>query len=195
MGLIHPAVSEICVPQSLDPICGKFDKFLAHGQAHMGQMGIWPWQCTPTGLDNSTELWMEKIHQAVTDIWVPQVWQPPAQPPARPPAPWRQYPSSPEGWGVKMHFKTWSAKWWPLCLVLNVLNNITKNNKWLMPDAEHTKYNTSVKVLRMISSQTKYRQISNTIRTKSQNLNVSRLVLHLSLPNLLKPCVKLRMKM
>ena len=24
----------ICVPQSQDPICAKFDKFLAHGQAH-----------------------------------------------------------------------------------------------------------------------------------------------------------------
>ena len=59
---IHPGVSEICVPQSLDPICAKFDKFLAHGQAHMGQMGKWPWQCTTTGLDNSTELRMEKIH-------------------------------------------------------------------------------------------------------------------------------------
>ena len=46
-------------------------------------MGIWPWQCTPTGLDNSTEVRMEKIHQAVTEIWVPQVWQPPARPPAR----------------------------------------------------------------------------------------------------------------
>ena len=43
-------------------------------------MGIWPWQCTPTGLDNSTELRMEKIQQAVTEIWVPQVWQPPARP-------------------------------------------------------------------------------------------------------------------
>ena len=83
MGQIHPAVSEICVPQSLDPICGKFDKFLAHGQAHMGQMGKWPWQCTTTGLDNSSELRMEKIRQAVTEIWVPQVWQPPARPPAR----------------------------------------------------------------------------------------------------------------
>ena len=83
MGLIHPAISEICVPQSLDPICSKFDKFLAHGQAHMGQMGKWPWQCTSTGLDNSTELRMEKIRQAVTEIWVPQVWQPPARPPAR----------------------------------------------------------------------------------------------------------------
>ena len=52
----------------------------------MGQMGKWPWRCTTTGLDNSTELRMEKIHQAVTEIWVPQVWQPPARPP---------------GWGVK----------------------------------------------------------------------------------------------
>ena len=26
---------------------------------------------------------MEKIRQAVTEIWVPQVWQPPARPPAR----------------------------------------------------------------------------------------------------------------
>ena len=83
MGHIHPAVSEICDPQSLGLICGKFDKFLAHGQAHMGQMGKWPWQCTTRGLDNSTELQMEKIRQAVTEIWVPQVWQPPAQPPAR----------------------------------------------------------------------------------------------------------------
>ena len=98
---IHPVVSEICVPQSLDPICAKFDKFLAHGQAHMGQMGKWPWQCTTTGLDNSTELQTVKIHQAVTEIWVPQVWRPPTRPPARPPGPWRQYPSSPEGWGVK----------------------------------------------------------------------------------------------
>ena len=40
-----------------------------------------------------------------------------------------------------------------------------------------------------------YRQFSNMRRTKSQNLNVSRLVLHLSLPNPLKPCVKSRMKM
>ena len=83
MGSIHPAVSEICVPQSLDPICAKFDKFLAHGQAHIGQMGKWPWQCTTTGLDNSTELWTVKIHPAVTEICVPQIWQPPARPPAR----------------------------------------------------------------------------------------------------------------
>ena len=35
-----------------------------------------------------------------------------------------------------------------------------------------------------------YRKISNIRRTKSQNLNDSRLVLQLSLPNLLKPGVK-----
>ena len=51
----------------------------------MGQMGKLPWQCTTTGLDNSIELRMEKIRQAVTEIWVPQVWQPPARPPTRPP--------------------------------------------------------------------------------------------------------------
>ena len=52
--------------------------------------------CTITGLDNSTELQMEKVCQAVTEIWVPQVWQPPACPPG----PWQQNPSSLEGWGV-----------------------------------------------------------------------------------------------
>ena len=77
------------------PSADWFDKFLAHGQAHIGQMAKWPWQCTTTGLDNSTEFRTEKIRQAVTDIWLLQiVWQPPAQ------QRW-QYPSSPEGWGVK----------------------------------------------------------------------------------------------
>ena len=40
-----------------------------------------------------------------------------------------------------------------------------------------------------------YRKISNIRRTNSQNLYDSRLVLRLSLPNSLKPGVKLRMKM
>ena len=39
-----------------------------------------------------------------------------------------------------------------------------------------------------------YRKVSNIRRTKSQNLNVSRLILKVSLPNPLKPGVKLRMK-
>ena len=46
-------------------------------------MGKWPRQCTTTGLDNSTELRTYKIRQAVTEIWVLQVWQPPARPAAR----------------------------------------------------------------------------------------------------------------
>ena len=40
-----------------------------------------------------------------------------------------------------------------------------------------------------------YRQFSNIRRTQSQNIYVSRVVLQLSLPNPLKPDVKLRMKM
>ena len=40
-----------------------------------------------------------------------------------------------------------------------------------------------------------YRKISNIRRTKFQTLNVSRLVLQLSLPNPMKPGVKSRMKM
>ena len=40
-----------------------------------------------------------------------------------------------------------------------------------------------------------YRKVSNIRRTKSQNLNASRLTLLLPLPNPLKPGVKLRMKM
>ena len=40
-----------------------------------------------------------------------------------------------------------------------------------------------------------YSKISNTRRTTSQNLNVSRLVLQLFLPNLLVPGDKSRMKM
>ena len=76
-------------------------KFLAHGQAHMGQMGKWLWQCTTTGLDNSIKLWMEKIRQAATEIWVPQSG---SRPPDSPPGPWRQYPSSTDGWGVKSYF-------------------------------------------------------------------------------------------
>ena len=40
-----------------------------------------------------------------------------------------------------------------------------------------------------------YRKISNIRRTKSANLNVSRLVVQLSLPKSMKPCVKSRMKM
>ena len=45
------------------------------------------------------------------------------------------------------------------------------------------------------SQTSKYRQNSNTIRTKSDYLKVSRFILQLSLPNPLKPGFKSRMKM
>ena len=38
-----------------------------------------------------------------------------------------------------------------------------------------------------------YREISDARRTKSQNLNVPRLIVQFSLPNSLKPGIKLRM--
>ena len=47
----------------------------------------------------------------------------------------------------------------------------------------------------MLLSNIMYRKISNIRRTKSQTLNVSRLVLQLSLPNPMKPGVKSRKKM
>ena len=47
----------------------------------------------------------------------------------------------------------------------------------------------------VIVSNTNYCKIYNISRTKSPNLNVSRLVLQLSLPNPMKPGVKSRMKM
>ena len=51
------------------------------------------------------------------------------------------------------------------------------------------------KVDKIVITDLKYRQVSNIRRTKSQNLNDSRTVLRLSLPNPLKPDVKSRMKM
>ena len=48
--------------------------------------------------------------------------RPPVRPPARPPGPWRQYPSSPEGWGVKMRLKMSSANCQPFCSSPNVLH-------------------------------------------------------------------------
>ena len=68
------------------PCAAWFDKFLANGQAHMGQMGKWPWQCTTTGLDNSTELsstegrgvkmvWIKKIHVLTITKWCRNWWR------------------------------------------------------------------------------------------------------------------------
>ena len=50
---ICPAVSVICILQSLDHTGERLDKVLAHGQVHMGQMNI---KVHNWGLDNSIEL-------------------------------------------------------------------------------------------------------------------------------------------
>ena len=44
--------------------------------------------------------------------------RPTARPPARPPGPWRQYPSSPEGWGVKTHFE--SVLWLHYIMIIEI---------------------------------------------------------------------------
>ena len=43
---------DMCSAMS-SPCAASFYKFLVHRQAHMGQMGKWPWQYTTAGLDNS----------------------------------------------------------------------------------------------------------------------------------------------
>ena len=61
--------------------------------------------------------------------------------------------------------------------------------RWIPPPVyRHQEHHRSTKSLN-------YRQISNISHTKSQTLHVSRLVLHLSLPNPLKPNVTSIMKM
>ena len=62
---------------------------------------------------------------------------------------------------------------------------------WRTDDIATTKQNTT----KLYVFYGTYRKVSNISRTKSQNLSVSRPVLPLSLPNLLKPCIKSIMKM
>ena len=101
---------------------------------------------------------------------------------------------------IKMHLKMSFAKRRPFCHGLNVLMKPPLNEValWLTIfshawDSRPTSKETGTSVSEIhwpIHCQT-----SHTNRTKSQNLNVSRLVLQLSLPNPLKPGVKSRMKM
>ena len=100
----------------------------------MGQMGKWPWQCTTTGLDNSTELRMEKIRPAVTEIWVPQVWQPPAHQPARP----NRDDNTPPARGVKRII--WVRPWGWDCLVSWFCHQLIpkSGNKTVTPSWSYT---------------------------------------------------------
>ena len=55
--------------------------------------------------------------------------RPAAHPPARPPGPWRQYPSSPEGWGVKTDKP--HAFFSPMLSRYAIVQNVTRNLKCL----------------------------------------------------------------
>ena len=71
-------------------------------------------------------------------------------------------------------------------------------NKPLFEPMLTNSYMTQYGANEVIDTDTKYKEIRKTSsisRTKSPNLNVSCLALQLSLPNPLKPGVKLRMKM
>ena len=74
---------------------------------------------------------------------------------------------------------TWTAKGWVRCV------SAWLDGDPLIPAPEGKKTTMSHT----------YRKVSNIRRTKFQNLRVSRPVLQLSRPNLLKPCMKSRMKM
>ena len=58
-----------------------------------------------------------------------------ARPPARPPGPWRQYPSSPEGWGVKI--TTFRRNHWYLILNLQPRNEPRNNGIWVYHQMVH----------------------------------------------------------
>ena len=107
----------------------------------------------------------------------------------------------------KMNLKMSSGKWRPFCLGFSVLhpkhhvhallhpNDNLRCQQWCGKHFHGMMSSWQAIVwwhqLNMwISS-----QISNIRRTKSQSLNVTRLVLQLSLSNPLKPCINLRLKM
>ena len=70
----------------------------------------------------------------------------------------------------------------------NILESSVCNHHYIMMHAGQLNSG-SVPVTNLL-----YRKLSNIRRTKSQHLNDSRLILQMSLPNPLKPGVKLRMK-
>ena len=120
-------------------------------------------------------------------------------------------------YGIKASLQLWSPVhsqpnqengiiWFQSKIFSNILL-FCKQNKyvliagWMLSSAmsyytfyQGQKYNSRHWWSRRIKFQS-YRKISYIRRIKSQNSNDSRLVLQLSLPNSLKPCVKSRMKM
>ena len=101
----------------------------------------------------------------------------------------------------KMHLKMLSGKWRPFCLGLNVLKVATTYETYPHPHIQSSVWELRVTNLLLcifvdvIESNDVYHQTSSVSNTKTPNLNVSRLVLQLSLPNPLKPGVKSWVKM
>ena len=71
--------------------------FLAHGQAHMVQMTMTVRNYRPRQFHRTSN--EENPPSGYRDMGSASLAA--ARPTDRPPEPWRQYPSSPEGWGVK----------------------------------------------------------------------------------------------
>ena len=87
--------------------------------------------------------------------------------------------------------------WWLYLHIFSMFNSLAPGRygcilKWVISKSISCEI-TLVWMLQDLTND--YRKISNIRRTKSQNLNVSQLVLQLSLLNPMKPGVKSRMKM
>ena len=99
---------------------------------------------------------------------------------------------------INLHMKSWIRNVHKLCPIL-----LCCHYAWFFCCYEMLSwYNSSLNHVMACSLMValsyqlyQYRKISNIRRTKSPNLNVSRLFLQLSLPNPMKPGVKSRMKM
>ena len=85
--------------------------------------------------------------------------------------------------------------WQPSHLSIQPLAGVVRQPMMSQYIDTHFQQKCSTRVNHEIWAKETYRQVFNIRRTKSQNLNISRLALQLSSSNLLKPGVKLRMKM
>ena len=115
---VNPSSSfrDVCVPQNLDPICGKFDKFFGPWASPYGAKG----QMTMTVHNYRPKQFHRTLNGENLSSRKPlqryEFRKFGSRPPARPPQPWRQYSSSPKGWGVKswndqaLKYK-WVSEW------------------------------------------------------------------------------------
>ena len=96
---------------SLHPSAAWFETFLAHGQAHMGQMGKWLWCCTNY---RSRQYHRTSNGANPSSGFCYLTSAKSGRPP--PVGRRRQYPSSPEGWGVKSGRPMTMGDWISFCL-------------------------------------------------------------------------------